>query len=446
MRESISKSNLNNFHKDFKSCPSSKIARNALVRSDINNVAMNWDEFRLVDHTYSDVITTEMEKVTNQKASGRCWGFAGLNLMRISLAEKYNLKDFEFSQNYFMFCDKLEKSNYFLENILKSFDEDYDSRLMMYLLSNPVQDGGQWDMFVNLIEKYGVLPQSVMPESFQSSQSRMMNRFLTRKLREFAWTLRKMNKKGAKLSELRKEKESMLSTIYSMLCVCLGNPPEVFDWQTRDKKKKFIRFSGLTPLDFYKKHVNVNLRDKVCLIHAPMSNKKMNELYTVGFLGNVTDGEIIKYANVEIDDMKRAAMKSIKSNEAVWFGCDVGKMFHRDLGLMDMDLYDYEALLGTDFLMDKGTRLEYGDSLMTHAMVFTGVDIVKGKTTKWRVENSWGEKGGSKGYYLMTDKWFDEYNYEIVVDKKYLPKRILEIFNKEAVTLDPWDPMGSLAK
>ena len=230
-----------------------------------------------------------------------------------------------------------------------------------------------------------------------------------------------------------------------MLCVCLGDPPEKFDWQTRDKKKKFIRLTDLSPVDFYKKHSGVNLKDKVCLIHAPMSNKKMNELYTVSFLGNVVGGQIIKYENVEIDDIKKAAIKSIKSNEAVWFGCDVGKMFHRDLGLMDMDLYDYESLFGTKFLMDKATRLEYGDSMMTHAMLFTGVDLANGKSRKWRVENSWGQKGGSKGYYLMTDKWFEEYNYEIVVDKKYLPKRILDLFNRKPVALDPWDPMGALA-
>jgi bleomycin hydrolase len=299
---------------------------------------------------------------------------------------------------------------------------------------------------VNLIEKYGVLPQSVMPESFQSSQSRMMNGFLTRKLREFAWILREKNKKGAKLTQLRKSKEDMLSTIYSMLCIFLGNPPETFDWQVRDKKKKFIRIHDLTSLDFYKNHVNINLKDKVCLIHAPMSNKKMNKLYTVSYLGNVIDGEIIKYANVEMDDIKRASVKSLKNNEAVWFGCDVGKMFHRDLGVMDVDLYDYESVLATNFSIDKGTRLEYGDSLMTHAMLFTGVDLVKNQPTKWRVENSWGEKGGNKGYFLMTDKWFDEYNFEVVIDKKYLPKRILEIFNQVPISLDPWDPMGSLAK
>jgi bleomycin hydrolase len=445
MQDSISKKNITNFTKEFNSCSSNKISRNALTRTQINNIAMDWDAFRLTNHIYSDVISTEMTKVTNQKSSGRCWGFAGLNLMRISLAEKYNLKDFEFSQNYFMFFDKLEKSNYFLENIIKTLDKSYDSRLMMHLLHSPVQDGGQWDMFVNLIEKYGVVPQSAMPESFQSSQSGMMNRFLTRKLREFASTLRKMNKKGIAIKALRTEKEKMMSEIYTMLCICLGNPPEKFDWQTRDKKNKFVRLTDLNPIDFYKQHSSVKLKDKICLIHAPMSNKKMNELYTVSFLGNVVGGQIIKYANVEIDEIKKAAIKSIQNNESVWFGCDVGKMFHRDLGLMDMDLYDYEALLGTKFGMNKATRLEYGDSMMTHAMLFTGVDIANGKSTKWRVENSWGPKGGNKGYYLMTDKWFDEYNYEIVVDKKYLPKQILDLFNRKPVELAPWDPMGALA-
>ena len=445
MRGPISNKNLRTFDKEFQSCGSCKVSRNALVRSDINNIAMDWEGFRAIDHIYSDVISTEMEKVTNQKSSGRCWGFAGLNLLRISLSDKYNMKNFEFSQNYFMFCDKLEKSNYFLESILKTFDESYDSRLMMHLLNNPVQDGGQWDMFTNLINKYGALPQSVMPESYQSSQSRMMNRFLTRKLREFAWALRGMNADGVGISELRKIKETMLSTIYSMLCVCLGNPPSEFDWQFRSKDGEFIRYKKLTPKSFYDDHVGVDLSDMVCLIHAPMSNKKMNELYTVSYLGNVVEGQEIRYANVEIEILKAAAVKSIKDNEPVWFGCDVGKMFHRDLGVMDTKLYDYESVFGTDFLMDKAARLEYGDSLMTHAMVFTGVDILDGKPTKWRVENSWGNKGGSKGYYLMSDDWFSEYNYEVVVKRKYLPKEVLDIYDRKPISLDPWDPMGSLA-
>ena len=188
------------------------------------------------------------------------------------------------------------------------------------------------------------------------------------------------------------------------------------------------------------------LKDKVCLIHCPMSNKKFNELYTVRFLGNVVEGQVIKYLNVSINDMKKAAVKSIKNNEAVWFGCDVGKMFHRDLGVMHNKLYDYELFFGVDSNMSKATRLEYGDSQMTHAMLFTGVDLKDNKPLKWRVENSWGNKSGDKGYFLMSDDWFDEYNYEVVVDKKYLTKDILKLFNKKPVDLNPWDPMGALAK
>ena len=446
MQSSISKTNIKSFQKIFNSNPSLRISRNALTRSAMLDVAMDWDAFSSIDHTYSHTISNEMKTVTNQKSSGRCWGFAGLNLMRLAVSEKYNLKNFEFSQNYFMFCDKLEKANYFLENIIATLDEPYDSRLMMWLLSEPVNDGGQWDMFVNLMDKYGIMPQFAMPESFQSSHSYMMNRFITRKLRENASTLRRNYTKGAKLTALRKQKEDMLATIHNMLCICLGTPPKLFDWQIRDKKKKFKRFNNLTPLDFYKKHVDIILTDKVCLIHCPMSNKEINEHYTVNYLGNVVGGQIISYANVDIDVMKRAAVKSIKAGEAVWFGCDVGKMFHRDLGVMDMNLYDYDLLFGTSFKMDKRAKLEYGDSVMTHAMLLTAVDMKGNTSLKWRIENSWGAKGGDKGYMLMTDSWFDEYTYEVVVDKKYLSKKILEIFERKPIVLNPWDPMGSLAR
>ncbi len=445
MKAAISKTNINFFQKNFRKNPSHKISRNALTRNSMLDVAMNWDTFSQVDHTYSHKIKHEMKKVTNQKSSGRCWGFAGLNLLRLAVCEKYNLENFEFSQNYFMFCDKLEKANYFLENIIATLDESYDSRLMMWLLSEPLQDGGQWDMFVNLIEKYGAIPKSSMPESYQSSQSYMMNRLITRKLRENASTLRNNYYKGSSIVALRKKKGKMIAGVYNMLCICLGTPPELFSWQIRNKKNKFKRFNNLTPIDFYNKHVDISLTDKVCLIHCPMSNKKMNEHYTVNYLGNVIGGQIISYANVEIDVMKQAAVKSIKAGEAVWFGCDVGKMFHRDLGVMDMNLYDYELLFDTKFTMDKKTKLEYGDSVMTHAMLLTAVDIKERKSTKWRIENSWGKKGGDKGYLLMADKWFDEYTYEVVIDKKYLSKRVLNVLKKKPVTLKPWDPMGSLA-
>tara|TARA_B100000678_G_scaffold4637_1_gene4016 strand:+ start:158 stop:1498 length:1341 start_codon:yes stop_codon:yes gene_type:complete len=444
MRENITLSNIRKFNKSFNSSTSNQLARNALIQNDINKVAVHWENFSKINHIFSNTISKQLP-VTNQKSSGRCWGFAGLNLLRLEIVKNYNLSNFEFSQNYFMFWDKLEKANYFLENILKTLDQNYDSRLMMHLLQAPVQDGGQWDMFVNLIEKYGLVPKSVMPETNHSSKSSMMNYFLTHKLRECAFILRKSKKPRTTIKQLRSKKEEMMSVIYSLLCMFLGNPPIKFDWSIKDKNNKFTRFNNVDPLDFYRKFTKVKLKNKVCLINAPMSNKKMNELYTIDFLGNVVGGNIIKYANVEINELKKAAIKSIKNNEAVWFGCDVGKMFNRELGIMDMDLYDYEKLFDTKFKMNKASRLEYGDSAMTHAMLFTGVDLKRNTPRKWRVENSWGDKNGDKGYYLMSDSWFDEYNYEVVVDKKYLSNKTLEIFNREPHNLEPWDPMGALA-
>ena len=444
MRENITLPNIRKFNKSFNSSTSNQLARNALIQNDINKVAVHWENFSKINHIFSNTISKQLP-VTNQKSSGRCWGFAGLNLLRLEIVKNYNLSNFEFSQNYFMFWDKLEKANYFLENILKTLDQNYDSRLMMHLLQAPVQDGGQWDMFVNLIEKYGLVPKSVMPETNHSSKSSMMNYFLTHKLRECAFILRKSKKPRTTIKQLRSKKEEMMSVIYSLLCMFLGNPPIKFDWSIKDKNNKFTRFNNVDPLDFYRKFTKVKLKNKVCLINAPMSNKKMNELYTIDFLGNVVGGNIIKYANVEINELKKAAIKSIKNNEAVWFGCDVGKMFNRELGIMDMDLYDYEKLFDTKFKMNKASRLEYGDSAMTHAMPFTGVDLKRNTPRKWRVENSWGDRNGDKGYYLMSDSWFDEYNYEVVVDKKYLSNKTLKIFNREPHNLEPWDPMGALA-
>jgi len=445
MRENITLPNIRKFNKSFNSSTSNQLARNALIQNDINKVAVHWENFSKINHIFSNTISKQLP-VTNQKSSGRCWGFAGLNLLRLEIVKNYNLSNFEFSQNYFMFWDKLEKANYFLENILKTLDQNYDSRLMMHLLQAPVQDGGQWDMFVNLIEKYGLVPKSVMPETNHSSKSSMMNYFLTHKLRECAFILRKSKKPRTTIKQLRSKKEEMMSVIYSLLCMFLGNPPIKFDWSIKDKNNKFTRFNNVDPLDFYRKFTKVKLKNKVCLINAPMSNKKMNELYTIDFLGNVVGGNIIKYANVEINELKKAAIKSIKNNEAVWFGCDVGKMFNRELGIMDMDLYDYEKLFDTKFKMNKASRLEYGDSAMTHAMLFTGVDLKRNTPRKWRVENSWGDKNGDKGYYLMSDSWFDEYNYEIVVHKKYLTDEELEIYQREPIKLPPWDPMGALAR
>ena len=446
MNSKILLKTITEFRKSTDANPQVRLARNAAVRGDVMDLAMDWEAFRRIDHTFSDIVTGQM-KVTNQKSSGRCWGFAGLNLFRIYLGRKYNLKKFEFSQNYFIFCDKLEKSNYFLENIIKTADEPLDGRLVMHLLTDPIQDGGQWHMFVNLIEKYGVLPQTEMPESFQSSQSMRMNRMITRKLRGFAKDLRAIYEKGADTKKLRVMKEDMLRTIYQMLTICLGSPPEKFEWQIRDKDKKFHRFEKLNPKQFYKEHVGLDLNDYVCLINCPMSDKSYNEIYTVDYLGNVVEGSIIRYLNLPSKRLKEVAAASIKDDHPVWFGCDVGKHFHRNLGVMDMDIFDFELFYSTDFPMTKTDRLEFGDSQMTHAMLFTGVDLDgRGHPRKWQVENSWGEKRSDKGYDIMTDSWFDEYNYEVVVYKNYITKDEFSVYQKDPVVLPPWDPMGALAK
>ena len=447
MDKSISIEMINKFQQTCDSDEKLKISRNAATHNEVTDLAMDWSEFRKIDHSFSDTITGEM-KITNQKSSGRCWGFAGLNLFRVYLGRKHNIRNFEFSQTYFMFWDKLEKSNYFLNSIIKTAENSWDSRIMMHLLDNPIQDGGQWDMWVNLINKYGVVPKSEMPETYQSSRSMRMNRMITRKLREFAKNLRHSIKNKINEKDLYNLKNNMLSTVYKMLVIHLGEPPKNFTWQVRDKKKKFLRYENLTPQDFFRDHVGLELSDLVCLINCPMSDKEYKKVYSVEFLGNVVEGQPIRYLNTEIEILKKAAIESIKNDDPVWFGCDVGKYLHRSHGVMDTSLFDFNLFYGTDFSLDKASRLEYGESKMTHAMLFTGVDLdANGSPKKWRVENSWGDRNGEKGFYIMSDEWFDEFLYEIVVDKKYLDDEYVKLFEKEeAKLLPPWDPMGALAK
>ena len=447
MSNKITLDRINELSKKFSEDNHVKVIRNAMIKTDSNELSMDWDTYRKIDHSFSNVITGEMP-ATNQKSSGRCWGFAGLNLFRVYLGRRHNLKNFEFSQSYFMFWDKLEKANYFLESIIETASEKSNSRIVSHLLSYPLEDGGQWDMWVNLINKYGVLPQSEMSESFSTSQSSQMNKMISNKLREYASELRQSFKNGESLNKIREMKNKMIDEVFKMLSMHIGTPPQKFDWQVRNKDKKFLRFKNLTPQSFFNEHVGLKLDDYVCLINCPMDDKEYNKVYTVEHLGNVVEGRKIRYLNVTSKEMKDASIKSIKEDNPVWFGCDVGKYFHRNLGVMDTNLFDYNSFYGSEFKMDKSQRLEYGQSMMTHAMLFTGVDLDEnGHPLKWRVENSWGKKGGNKGYHIMTDDWFDEYNYEVVVHKDFISKELNEIFdNQEAIPLKPWDPMGALAK
>lgn len=444
MDSSISQNLLDQLEKRFDENPGNRMAMNAAVSCGICASSRNYETEREIPHEFS--ISLEQGAVTNQKRSGRCWMFAALNCMRFQVIKKQNLEDFELSQSYPLFYDKLEKANYFLESILDTLDEPTDGRLIAHLLAAPLNDGGQWDMLCSIVEKYGLVPKTAMPESVSSSATQEMVSYMTEKLREYAYVLRKGHKAGKSMEQLKKEKEAMMETVYRMLCISLGKPPRTFTFEYRDKDGNFHREANLTPKAFYEKYVGLRLDDYVSVINAPTEDKPFYRSYTVQYLGNVKEGRPVKYVNLPIEEMKQAAIAQLKDGEPVWFGCDVGKRSFRDGGLMDTGIYDVETLFDTDFPMTKAERLEYGQSLMTHAMVFQGVNLDEnGKPDRWRVENSWGEEAGKKGYFVMSDRWFDEYNYQVVVNKKYLSSKALEAYEKEPVRLNPWDPMGSLA-
>jgi bleomycin hydrolase len=316
----------------------------------------------------------------------------------------------------------------------------------MHLVKDPIQDGGQWDMFANLVKKYGAVPKSAMPETDSSSGSWPMNHMITTKLREFAAELRALYADGADRPRLQARKKEMLNTVYRMLCIHLGQPPKSFQWQWRDKDDAFHRQGLITPQAFYQKYSQYDLDSMICLIHCPTADKPFNKLYTVDYLGNVIEGGIVKYVNVEMALFKQAAVEMIKAGKPVWFGCDVSPMLEQNLGILAANTYEYELVYGTSFTSTKAERVEFGQSMMTHAMVFTGVDLdEEGRPIKWRVENSWGDKIGDKGYLVMDDAWFEEYMYEVVIDKQFVPDELVALLDTDPVVLPPWDPMGALA-
>ncbi len=418
---------------------------NAVCTTSVEKVAQNRRTAALLDQSFSSHLPEN--PATSQNKSGRCWMFAALNTFRTRAGQSLNIEGgLELSQNYTMFWDKLEKANYFLENVLNTLDEPIGSRVLDFLLASPIQDGGQWHMFVNLIEKYGVVPKTVMPETESSSATGRMNDFVTGKLREYACRLRKASKGHTDTAGLAAMKDEFMGEVYRLLCIHLGEPPSSFDWQWRDKDKVFHRAGRITPQEFYRKHVGLDLSDYVCLINDPRPEHEYDQVYTVRLLGNVVGGRIVEYLNVDVETMKRCAVTQIQAGDPVWFGCDVGKFLDRDLGVMDRGLFDYSLVYGTENGMSKAERLHYGESLMTHAMVFTGVDLdEEAHPKKWRVENSWSNKPGDKGYFQMSDPWFDEFNFEVVVHKDHVPGDSLKALDRKPIELEPWDPMGSLA-
>lgn len=399
-----------------------------------------------IDNDYVFSIDLTKDAVSNQKASGRCWMFAALNTFRHKLISDFKLENFELSQAHTFFWDKYEKSNWFLEQIIATADQEIGSRKVKFLLDTPQQDGGQWDMVVALFEKYGVVPKSVYPESISSSASRELNQYLNKLLRQDAQILRDLLAKGASSEEVQIQKENLLQEIFNFLAVNLGLPPRSFDFAYRDKDNVYHRDTNVTPQAFYEKYVGLKLSDYVSIINAPTTDKPYNKSYTVELLGNVVGAPAVRYLNVEMNRFKELAIAQLKAGESVWFGSDIGQSSNRQTGIMATNTYDFSSGLGIHFHQNKAGRLDYSESLMTHAMVLTGVDLDDNEQPlKWKVENSWGDKVGDKGYFVASDSWMDEYTYQIVVRKEFLTQEELAAYQAQPQVLAPWDPMGALA-
>ncbi|MDO1604463.1 C1 family peptidase [Lactobacillus sp. YT155] len=437
---------LKRFDKDVQETPASATLKNAVATNGINKSSETLASKIAMNPTFS--VELETGSVTDQMKSGLCWVFAALNTLRHPLQADFKIKDFELSQGYLLFWDKLEKSNFFFENVLNTAVLPVGDRKVDFLMTTPQQDGGQWDMICALVEKYGLVPKSVMPDTFSRQNSSELNDVLNKKLRKDAIVLRKLVADNAPESEINQAKENMLSEVYRILVYTVGTPPTSFDWSYRDDDKKFHEEKNITPQDFFKKYINWDLSDYVSLINSPTDDKPYNHLYTVEMLGNVVGGRQVRHLNLDIDTFKSLAIKQLEAGESIWFGSDVGQSSDTKLGIMDTKIHDINGLFAADFQMTKAERLDYAESLMTHAMVITGVNLEDGKPTKWKVENSWGEKVGTKGYFVMSDDWFDQYTYQIVINKKYLPENLKKIIQDEydqPKVLAPWDPMGALA-
>ena len=437
----ITKKQIDKMRKEFESDSSARVAQNAVTSNNLSSVTLRRDLVQEIDFTFSTKL--DEWKATNQKSSGRCWLFATLNLFRPGTMKKMNVKEFEFSQAHIHFWDKFERSNHFLEAIIETSGRPVDDRTIHFLLSDPIGDGGQWNMAMNLIRKHGLVPKSAYPESNSSSSTRWMNSILKDILRSSASEIRGILDSGGSEKEARLHKESRMEDIWRVLCIHLGTPPESFDWQWRDKDKEFHRRGEMTPQEFADEFVDVDWEEYVCIVNDPRN--EYYQTYTVDYLQNVAGGPPVVYLNVPSNEMKAITQKLLEDGTPVWMGCDVGKEMDRKRGLWDANLFDVEGLYGVSYGMDKANRLRHNQTMMTHAMLFTGVDVVNGKPRRWRVENSWGDDNGQKGYYTMNDSWYDEYMFEIAAPKGYLNEKMLEGLETEPVVLPAWDPMGSLA-
>ena len=426
----------------YSSDKSNTIARNALSRTSIADAIHRSSAEPGQAMTFSLSIKTL--EATNQRASGRCWIFAGLNILREIVAKKLGVeKLFELSQNYISLYDKIEKANFALESVIKLAGYSPNERVFQFILDSPISDGGQWDMFVNLVKKYGLMPKACFPETFQSENTSATNFLVNSLIRQFACQAHELASQG-KLSEIRPLKEKVLEDVYRLFYDAFGVPPTSFDFEYVDSKDRFHK-ETLTPQSFFAKYVGPEIDEYQSLINSPTKDKPFLKTFTIDYLGNVIEGKPIHHLNVDMASMKEAIIKQLQSGEPVWFGSDVSFYRDRKSHAWDDNAFDYETTFGFGIDFDKGAMLDFRHSAMNHAMVIVGVDLDGKNALKWKIENSWGEDSGKKGYFMMSGSWFDRFVYQAVVKTKYLPKKMVEAIKKEPIHLDPWDPMGTLA-
>lgn len=417
----------------------SKAVYNALLENNLSDLAKNSRTAKKLDKFFS--LELETKGITDQKSSGRCWLFATFNVFRQNVIKKYNLDGFEFSQNYAMFWDKFEKANLFMEYVIMNPNIDWNDQEFILLLKTPLPDGGFWSMSANVIMKYGVVPQSVMPESNSSSNTGKMNDLMEQKMRQFAYELREMAKAGKKVKALREAKVEMLKEIYRMLVLNLGMPPSTFEWRYTDKDGKISETKTYTPKSFYDEFIGVDLNEYVVLGNCPSQPYGKN--YRIKLGRGQIEGTDWTFLNMEMSVLKEAALKCLQDSTLLEFSVDMtGKQRNSKTGFMAMELYDYESVYGVKFPLNKTQMVLTRDSAPNHAMVLTGVDLKEGKPLKWKIENSWGSDAGDDGFFIMTDEWFDNWGYSVVVNKKYLPPEVVELTKTEPVMLPFWDPLA----
>lgn len=435
----ISEEMLSTIRKGYKGTPEEKALRNAISANNINDLAVQQGIEATYDFHFSDEVASK--GISDQKSSGRCWLFSGMNVMRAAMIEKYNLGAFQFSQNYSFFWDQLEKSNLFLQGIIDTRDLPMDDRKVEWLFRNALGDGGQFTGVADNIMKYGLVPSTVMPETNSSNNTSAMSRLLNLKLKEFGLELRDMKAPKKELAaKLENRKVEMLSFIYRFLVLNLGEPPMEFEWTMYDASGKPVSTKKYTPKSFYDEYVGKDLKSSyVMLMNDP--SREFWKVYEIEYDRHIYDGDNWLYINLPIEEIKKMAIASIKDNTMMYFSCDVGKFMDRKNGVLDVNYYDYGSLMGTTFGMDKRQRILTGASGSSHAMTLMAVDLDEnGNPRKWKVENSWGMTGHN-GHLVMTDEWFDEYMFRLVVDRKYVPQNILKLLESKPVMLPPWDPM-----